>query len=411
MYGNSKRFKMAEQTLEKFISEYINSQNVPVVRFVWHGGEPLMLETDFYKKAIELQNKYSNGKRIENVIQTNGTLLNDDWCHFLRENNFLVGISIDGPEHLHDRYRLNKAGKPSFGQTMKGLELLVRHNVEFNTMTALNDYNVLFPLEIYRFLKGIGSRYMQFTPVVERIAANGSENSMNLLSGADQADNSLASWSVKALDYGRFLCELFDQWVVQDVGKYYVTVFDSVLANYVGKIPSTCVHAETCGHAVALEHNGDLFACDHYVFPEYKLGNIHNDSLISMIYSQQQIAFGQAKSNALPQYCRKCEYLFVCNGECPKNRIINTPTGEAGLNYLCSGLRLFYKHVIPYIKFMADELVNERSPANVMVWAREREKANSRNNETKAKTKPNDDCPCASGKKFKFCCRNKIFIQ
>ena len=415
IYGNSGRFRMDERTLEKFIDEYIVSQNVPVVRFVWHGGEPVMLGLDYYKKALELQNRYSRGRSIENVLQTNGTLLTDDWCRFLRDNNFLVGISFDGPEHLHDRYRLNSAGKPSFAQVMKGLELLVKHKVEFNTMSVLHDYNVLYPLEIYRFLKDVGSRYMQFTPIVERIATNASDEKLKLLSGSDQSDNILAPWSVKALDYGRFLCSVFDDWVVQDVGKYYVPVFDSILANYVGKMPSICVHAETCGHAGAIEHNGDLFACDHYVFPEYKLGNIHSDSLISMMYSPRQTAFGQAKRDALPQYCRQCEYLFACNGECPRNRIIMTPTGEPGLNYLCNGLRLFYRHVAPYMDFMVEELANERPPANVMAWARERAdrekrettRINSLERVKKANIKPNDACPCASGKKYKFCCRNK----
>ena len=414
MYDPTGRFRMDERTLEKFIEEYIASQNVPVVQFVWHGGEPVMLGIDFYKKAIALQNKYSRGKSIENVLQTNGTLLTDEWCSFLSSNNFLVGISIDGPEHLHDRYRLNRAGKPTFAQVMKGLEMLVRHKVEFNTMTVLNDYNVQYPLEIYRFLKNAGSRYMQFTPIVERIATNVSDGYMQLLSGSDHCENRLAPWSVKAVDYGQFLCKLFDEWVLQDVGKYYVPVFDSILANYVGKMPSICVHAETCGHAGAIEHNGDLFACDHYVFPEYKLGNIHSDTLISMMYSPQQLAFGKAKRNALPQYCQQCEYLFVCHGECPKNRIINTPTGEAGLNYLCSGLRIFYKHVAPYMEFMAEELTNERPPANVMAWAKERaqrmeitQRMEKAGKSSKASIKPNDACPCASGKKYKFCCRNK----
>ena len=397
MYAPSERFTMSENVLEKFIDEYIASQNVPTVQFVWHGGEPLMMGTDYYKKILDLQNKYSRGRTVENVLQTNGTLLTDDWCRFFRDNNFLVGISIDGPKHCHDRYRLNKAGKPSFAQAMRGLDLLVKHNVEFNTMSVINDYNSQYPLEIYRFLKSIGSRYMQFTPIVERIECI------------------LAPWSVKALDYGRFLCDIFDDWALHDVGIYYVPTFDSILANWVGQMPSICVHAETCGHAGVIEHNGDLFACDHYVFPEYKLGNIFSDSLVSMMYSSRQIEFGQAKRTSLPQYCRDCEYLFACNGECPKNRIIKTPTGEDGLNYLCGGLRLFYAHVAPYMDFMADELANERPPANVMNWAREKIKCKPIvKNKTDVQTtknariyiKPNDICPCGSGKKYKICCRN-----
>ena len=370
------RFKMNEQVLEKYIDEYIASQqNAPVIQFVWHGGEPTMLGIDYYKKVLNLQNKYRRGRNIENVLQTNGTLLNDDWCRFFRDNNFLVGISIDGPEHLHDRYRLNKAGKPSFAQVMKGLELLIRYNVEFNTMSVINDHNAKYPLEVYRFLKSIGSRYMQFTPIVERIATNLPESSLHLLSGSDQTESRVAPWSVSALDYGRFLCEIFDEWVIQDVGTYFVPTFDSILANWVRQMTSICVHAETCGHAGAIEYNGDLFACDHYVFPDYKLGNINSDSLVSMMYSSRQIEFGNAKRDALPQYCRDCDFLFACNGECPKNRIIKTPTGETGLNYLCSGLRRFYAHVAPYMDFMAEELANERPPANVMAWAREKSKS------------------------------------
>ena len=418
MYDTSERFRMSEQVLEKFIDEYIASQNVPVVQFVWHGGEPTMLGMDFYKKALDLQNQYSRGKTIENVLQTNGTLLNDDWCRFFRDNHFLIGISIDGPEHIHDRYRLNKAGKSSFAQVMKGLELLVKHQVEFNTLSVVNDYNAQYPLETYRFLKSTGSRYMQFTPIVERIATHVSENAMHLLSGSDQTENRLAPWSVKAMDYGRFLCEIFDDWVLHDVGTYFVPTFDSILANWMGSMTSICVHAETCGHAGAIEHNGDLFACDHYVFPEYKLGNILANSLVSTMYSPRQIEFGQAKRNSLPQYCRECDYLFACNGECPKNRIIKTPAGETGLNYLCSGLKLFYTYVAPYMDFMAEELANERPPANVMAWARERIKSKPvvksapvAKPVTRTVVKPNDPCPCGSGKKYKQCCRNKLVLK
>ena len=414
MYDGSDRFRMNEPILEKFIDEYIASQNVPVIQFVWHGGEPTMLGMDYYKKALELQTKYSRGRSIENILQTNGTLLNDDWCRFFRDNHFLIGISIDGPEHIHDRYRKNKAGQPSFAQAMKGLELLVKHQVQFNTMSVVNDYNAQYPLEIYRFLKSAGSRYMQFTPIVERIAMNISDTSMHLLAGDHQTESRLAPWSVKAPDYGRFLCEIFDDWVLHDVGACFVPTFDSILANWVGSMTSICIHAETCGHAAAIEHNGDVFACDHYVFPEYKLGNIYTDSLVSMMYSPRQIEFGQAKRAALPQYCLECEYLFACNGECPKNRIIKTPSGEAGLNYLCSGLKLFYEHVSPYMDFMAEELANERPPANVMTWAHERIKSKPVVKSTpevkqviRALVKPNDPCPCGSGKKYKQCCRNK----
>jgi uncharacterized protein len=413
MYDTSS-FRMGEPVLEKFIDEYIASQNVPVVQFVWHGGEPTMLGIDYFQKILELQTKYSRGKNIENVLQTKGTLLNDEWCCFFRDNRFLIGISVDGPQHVHDRYRLSRTGQSFFERTMRGVELLQKHSVEFNTLSVVNDYNARYPLETYRFLKGIGSRYMQFTPVVERLALKDTDHSMRLLSGSDGAEYEPASWSVDALDYGKFLCEIFDDWVLHDVGSYYVPTFDSVLANWVGSMPSICIHAETCGHAGVIEHNGDVFACDHYVFPEYKLGNIHTTPLVSMMYSPGQIRFGQGKRDALPRYCKDCEFLFACNGECPKNRIIQTPAGEPGLNYLCKGLKFFYAHVAPDMDFMAEELANERPPANVMQWARERIKAKPVVKDVPAENriagkpiKPTDPCPCGSGKKYKFCCRNK----
>lgn len=415
IYGTSSRFRMNDHLLEKFIDEYIASQNVPVVQFLWHGGEPTMLGPGYYRKILDFQNKYSRGRSIENVLQTNGTLLTDEWCRFFRDNHFLVGISIDGPEHIHNRYRFTKNGMPSFNKVMHGLELLVKHQVEFNTLSVVNDYNARFPLEVYRFLKSAGSRYMQFTPVVERIAGNIPESSMRLLSGSNLSDNELAPWCVDPLDYGKFLCEIFDDWVLHDVGTYFVPTFDSVLANWTGNRASICIHAETCGQAGVMEHNGDVFACDHFVFPEYRLGNILTDPLVSMMYAPRQIAFGQAKRDTLPQYCRNCEYLFACNGECPKNRIIKTPDGEPGLNYLCTGLKAFYKHVSPCMDFMAEELANERPPSNVMGWARERIKSKPVVNpvaapaplSTRKNIKPNAPCPCGSGKKYRQCCRNQ----
>ncbi|MDR1864958.1 MAG: anaerobic sulfatase-maturation protein [Bacteroidales bacterium] len=413
LYGQPSGFRMNDAILEKFIREYIASQNVPVIQFVWHGGEPTMLGMEYFRKILDLQGKYHRGKTIENVLQTNGTLLNDEWCSFFAHNGFLIGISLDGPEHVHNRYRLTKSGKPTFGEVMRGVSLLVKHKVEFNTLSVVNDYNAQYPLETYRFLKSAGSRYMQFTPVVERIADDLPAGSLHLLSGGDGKPGALTPWSVKAKDYGNFLCGIFDDWVLNDVGERYVPTFDSILANWVGSMTSICVHAETCGHAGAIEHNGDVYACDHYVFPDYRLGNIHTDSLVSMMYSPRQLAFGQAKRESLPQYCRDCAYLFACNGECPKNRIISTPSGEAGLNYLCEGLRHFYRHAAPYMDFMAEELANERPPANVMAWARERIKRQPLQKQPpvaeaaqKPAVRPNDPCPCGSGKKFKHCCRN-----
>jgi uncharacterized protein len=345
-------------------------------------------------------------------LQTNGTLLDDNWCSFFKDNNFLIGISLDGPEHIHDRYRLTAAGQPTFGKVMRGVELLLKHKVEFNTLSVVNDYNAGYPLETYRFLKSIGSRYMQFTPIVERLAQNIPDDSLHLLAGDNNAENRLAPWSVGAMDYGKFLCAIFDDWVLHDVGTYFVPTFDSILANWMGSTTSICVHAETCGHAGAIEHNGDVYACDHYVFPEYKIGNIHTDSLVSMMYSPRQIKFGRAKRDALPAYCKECDFLFACNGECPKNRILKTPSGEDGLNYLCGGLKHFYAHVAPYMEFMAEELSNERPPANVMAWARGRlqerpvVKTGTPQVSVRKAVRPSAPCPCGSGKKFKNCCQN-----
>ncbi|MDR1667038.1 MAG: anaerobic sulfatase-maturation protein [Bacteroidales bacterium] len=413
LYGKLSRFRMDGKLLEKFIDEYIASQNVPVIQFIWHGGEPAMLGTEWFRTVLRLQEQYCRGKRIENVLQTNGTLLDGEWCRFLADCHFLVGISIDGPEHVHDRYRTDRAGKPTFARVMKGLELLVKHKVEFNTMSVVNDYSAQYPLEIYRFLKSTGSRYMQFSPVVERIADHLPAEALQLLAGSDTTQGMLAPWSVGALDYGKFLCGIFDDWVLNDVGTCFVPTFDSILANWTGSMTSICVHAETCGHAGAIEHNGDVYACDHFVFPEYRLGNIRSDTLVSMMYSPQQLRFGRDKRDALPQQCKDCEFLFACNGECPKNRIIRTASGEPGLNYLCEGLRLFYRHVAPYMEFMAEELAAERPPANVMAMAHSRLRQQPLSKKQLATTiqrsaiRPNDACPCGSGKKYKNCCRNR----
>ena len=285
---------------------------------------------------------------ISNSIQTNGTLLNDEWCEFFKANDFLVGISIDGPKHCHDRYRKTRDHKPSFFQVMKGLSLLKKHKVEFNVMGVVNDYNVDYPLEFYRFFKDLGCHYIQFAPIVERI------------------DGKPAPWNVSSDKWGDFLIALFDEWVKQDVGNYYIQYFDSTLANWVGEPPGLCTLAKTCGHAGVMEFNGDVYACDHFVYPEYKLGNIYDKSLTEMMYSKQQQSFGQAKYDRLPSQCKQCKYLFACYGECPKNRIIHTEAGEPGLNYLCKGYYKFFEHVAPYMDFMKNELEHKRPPANIM---------------------------------------------
>jgi len=365
LYDNRKSLQMSNDTLEKYIESYIQSQPVPEVLFTWHGGETLLRDIPFYQKAISLQKKYGHGRKIENSLQTNGTLLNDEWCRFFKDNNFLIGISIDGPEHCHDYYRKNKSGASTFKQVMRGVELLQKHQVEFNTLSVINNYNVDFPLEIYRFFKEIGSRYMQFSPIVEQISQLRNDGLILLPpEGADDA--MLAPWTVDAEKFGQFYIAIFDEWIRKDVGKYYVQLFDAALAGTVGEVPGVCIFAETCGHATALEFNGDLYACDHYVFPEYKIGNIKTQTICEMVFSQKQLRFGADKRDALPTQCRQCEFLKLCHGECPKNRIIKSKTGEPGLNYLCKGYYAFWKHSQPYMDFMANELFYKRPPANVM---------------------------------------------
>lgn len=371
LYENRKNLQMSDETLERYIESYIQAQPVPEVLFTWHGGETLLRDISFYHKVIALQKKYGRGRKIDNVLQTNGTLLNDDWCKFFKDNNFLIGISIDGPEHCHDVYRKNKADKPTFKQVMKGIELLQKHKVDFNTLSVINNYNVDFPLEIYHFFKEIGSQYMQFSPIVEKITQSRPDG-LHLLppDGLGSEDAVLAPWTVNAKKFGEFYIKIFNEWVRNDVGRYYVQLFDAALAGTVGAMPGVCIFGETCGHATVMEFNGDVYACDHYVFPEYKIGNINNQSIYEMVFSQKQLRFGADKRDLLPGQCQRCEFKKLCHGECPKNRIISTKDGEPGLNYLCEGYYAFWKHTKPYMEFMAAELAEKRAPANVMQWAR-----------------------------------------
>jgi len=363
--------EMSDEMLERFVQEYLRAQTMPEVLFSWHGGEPLLRKRDFYNKALRLQRKYAGaGQHVDNSLQTNGTLLNDDWCAFFKENQFLIGISLDGPEHCHNHYRKYSSENGSFKGAMRGIDLLLKHGVDFNILSVVNHYNAQYPTEVYRFFKSTGAGYVQFTPVVERQVAV--ENGRIMLATAASSEAQLTPWSVKPLDYGDFLCKIFDEWVENDVASFYVTLFDAILANRMGVAPGHCHWAPTCGHAGAIEYNGDVYACDHFVFPEYRRGNLAHDSLVSMMYSPEQLRFGQNKRQLLPDFCRNCEWLTLCNGECPKNRFALTPDGEEGLNYLCPGLKLFFSHISPYLEFMAEELTNRRPPANVMAWARQR---------------------------------------
>lgn len=363
LYPQSNKKILTDSLLEKFTEEYIKAQTTNNVLFTWHGGETLLRPISFYERAIELQNKYSNGKQIDNVIQTNGTLLNDKWCEFFKKNNFLVGISIDGPQVFHDEYRTNRQGYGSFPQVMRGIHLLQKHHVEFNAMAVINDYNADHPQEFYQFFKDIGCKYIQFAPIVERQYYK----SGNLATPDTTFDEvRIADFSITAKQWGDFLISLFNEWVQKDVGNIFIQIFDATLANWVGVTPGLCTLAKKCGHAAAMEFNGDLYSCDHFVFPEYRLGNINDKSLLAMMNSPEQIQFGNDKYDSLTKQCKECEYLFACYGECPKNRFIKTNSGEDGLNYLCSGFYRFFDHVAPFMDYMKLQLQNELPPANIM---------------------------------------------
>lgn len=364
LYDKSHRHIMSDEMLEQFTREYIEAQTMPQVLFTWHGGEPLMRSIDFYKKALTLQKKYARGRRIDNVIQTNGTMLTDEWCEFFAQNNWLVGISIDGPQEYHDHYRLTTTGNPSWQKVMHGIELLKKHHVEWNAMAVVNAYNADHPLEFYHFFKENGCQYLQFTPIVERLTQH--QDGRTLASLADDKEIPLADFSVTPEQWGNFLCAIFEEWVHNDVGKMFVEIFDCTLANWMGVLPGICAYSKNCGHAGVMEHNGDVYSCDHFVFPEYKLGNIRDHTLIEMLYGDKQHAFSRLKHTSLPRQCKECDMEFACHGECPKNRFEKDKYGEPGLNYLCKGYYQYYSHVAPYMDFMKRELQAQRPPANIM---------------------------------------------
>ena len=360
--GNDAHF-MSERLLEKFIADYMQAQTTPEVLFTWHGGEALLRPIAFYERALQLQRRYARGRQVVNSIQTNGTLLTPAWCEFLRENGFLVGISIDGPRDVHDAYRRTSADGPSFDRVMQGLQLLKDHHVEWNALAVVNNLNVEKPREFYRFFKDIGCQYLQFAPIVERIVSR--DDGLTLAPGMQEGGR-LTSHSITPSQWGRFLCELFDEWVVADVGSIFVQIFDATLANWVGVTPGICSLSAHCGHAAVMEHNGDVYSCDHFVFPEYRLGNLNEKTITEMVYSLQQQRFAQMKTAMLPRQCRECPFLFACHGECPKNRFLRDKYGNAGLNYLCEGYRQFFSHVTPHMNFMRRELQAGRPPANIM---------------------------------------------
>ena len=371
LYPNERQWRMSDEVLEEYIRQYIGNQPGNEVYFAWQGGEPTLLGVDFFHKAVLLQKKFANGKMISNALQTNGTLLDAEWCEFLSKEKFLVGLSIDGPRELHDAYRVDKGQKPTFDAVMRGLESLKKHGVEFNTLTVVNRANSQQPLEVYRFLKSIGSEFLQFIPIVERNASNKSgDNGLTFSappdSGEANSEAAVTEWSVEAAQYGVFLSTIFDEWVRKDVGRIFVQLFDVALGNWMGLGSSLCVFAEKCGAALAVEHNGDLYSCDHYVYPKYRLGNLMNQDLGEMARSPQQSKFGNDKLDSLPRFCRECDVRFACNGECPKHRFTKTPDGEDGLNYLCPAYKKLFHHIDPYMRTMAQLLNEGRAPAEIM---------------------------------------------
>lgn len=364
LYKDSSKRVLSEEMLDQFTKEYIEAQTMNDVLFTWHGGEPLMRPLSFYRKALELQKKYGRGRNISNVIQTNGTLLTDEWCRFLHENNWLVGVSIDGPQEFHDEYRRTVSGGPSWAKVMRGIQLLNKHHVEWNAMAVVNDFNADYPLDFYHFFKEMGCRFIQITPVVERMVNHA--DGRHLATLTDDATAPVTDFSVTPEQWGRFLCAIFDEWVRNDVGQTYVELFDCILANWVGVTPGICVYAKECGHAGIMEFNGDVYSCDHFVFPEYRLGNIRKKTITEMLYGEQQQQFSRLKSQSLPKECKKCEWEFACHGECPRTRFIKDVYGNPGKNYLCEGYRMFFRHIAPYMDFMKKEYMNQRPPSNVM---------------------------------------------
>ena len=363
-------YRMSDTVLESYIRQYIQSQPAQHVSFAWQGGEPTLLGVPFFERVLELQKKYAGDKLVDNAFQTNGALLDDAWGEFLARNKFLIGLSIDGPAEIHDAYRVDKGGQPTFTRVMRGLDILKKHGVEFNTLTVINRKNSYHARQVYRFLKEIGSKYLQFIPIVEQVAAQPDPNGLVLLKPYARQQTTVSEWSVEPLQFGKFLSAVFDEWVLGDVGHVFVQIFDVALESWSGLPQTLCVFAPQCGKALAVEHNGDLYSCDHFVYPENKLGNIMERAMSGLVKSPQQTRFGNAKETALPSDCKTCDVRFACNGECPKHRFTTTASGEYGLNYLCAGYKHFFHHIGPYMRFMANELRKDGAPARVMEWAR-----------------------------------------
>ncbi len=400
LFPAGENYRMSDEVLESYVRDYVRSQKTPEISFAWQGGEPTLMGLDFFRKVVALQRQHAGGRVVRNSFQTNGTNLDDKWGEFFAREKFLVGLSIDGPRHVHDRYRRDKSGAGSFDDVSRALDLLKKWRVEFNTLSCVTRQSPDEAVEIYAYLKSRGVTYMQFIPIVERAGDRAAHaGGLDLAAPPDPeapaAPGAMMPWAVTAEGYGRFLIHVFDEWIKRDVGTVFVNTFDVALSAWCGLEPNLCVFAKRCGNAVAMEHDGGVYSCDHYVYPSYFLGNVREKSLEEMIYSKEQIAFGNDKWDNLPKYCRECEFLFVCNGECPKHRFINAPDGEAGLNYLCAGYKTFFKHIDPIVREMARLVQKGRPAADIMKKDAASEDAGR-----------NGPCPCGSGKKFKKCCGN-----
>lgn len=352
--------RMSEQLLEEYIKQYIQGAGQQQITFCWHGGEPLLAGLPFYRKAVELQQKYCGDKIIENTLQTNGVLVNDEWCSFFKDNNFLIGLSLDGPQDIHDAFRRDCGGAPTFERVVKAAELMSSTGVEYNLLATVNKRSEGRGAEVYRFLGRLGN-YMQFLPVLEYVRLR--EGRRPLIVSPDEEDAVEAPWSVSAEGYGRFMCDVFDEWIKNDVGYRFVQLFDATLANWCGVQPGVCSFCETCGDGLVVEHNGDVYSCDHFVYPEYRLGNIMEKSVQQMYASNEQQAFGRDKREALPLECKRCSYYFLCRGECPKHRFDYAKNGEPYKNVLCEGYKMFFRHTDPLMRQMRT-LIERGEPAS-----------------------------------------------
>jgi uncharacterized protein len=406
LYPDS-RFRMSEQQLADYLRQLIDAHaGAPEVTIAWQGGEPTLMGLDFFRRSVEIARGYiKRGQRAVHTIQTNGTLIDAEWAEFFKENDYLVGISIDGPKEIHDAYRVTRGGRGSFEKVMRGLSHLREAKVEFNALTTLHAANAGRGGEVYRFLRDeCGARFIQFIPIIERVPEAVLDGTTPWSSWRDrplyvQQGTAVTGRSISGEQYGRFLIDVFEEWVRRDVGEVYVQMFDVALANWFGEPPGLCVHSETCGLALALEHNGDLYSCDHFVEPDYNLGNISETPMIELVASQRQQDFGQAKRETLPRQCLDCDVRFACHGGCPKDRFIDTADGEPGLNYLCEGYMSFFHHIDQPMRTMCDLLVRNRAPSEIIaVYAAQ-----------DAKRPRNDPCTCGSGRKWKHCHGDKGF--